>query len=102
MPDNKETETTVCIDMDRIMREVRVENWKTCSISDIEKCKRAVLSKIDEGTEKVEMVGALTDVVAAVISAALAQRVAVFEYGPYNKPRYTIFDYSEQCPEMKV
>jgi|GEM_PF-4542994 hypothetical protein len=97
-----ETTTTVCIDMDRIMKEIQVENWKTCSIAHLEKCKRAVLSKIDDNTERVEMVGALPDVVAAVISAALAQRVVAFEYGPYNKPRYTIFDYSQKCPEMMV
>ena len=100
MNENRDAETTVCIDMDRIMKEIRLENWKTYNPAHLEKFKRAVLARLDTKTEVVEMVGYMPDVPAMFIAAALAQRVIRFEYGDYKGPRYTIFDYSQQCPEM--
>lgn len=97
-----ETETTVCIDMDRIMKEIQIENWKTYSSSTLERFKRAVLSRVRDQTQVVEMVGDMPDVAAMVISAALAQRVVRFEYGGFKEPRFVIFDYSQQCPEMAL
>ncbi len=102
MPDNKETESTVCIDMWQIMEKLRLRDWNSPSPANIEKFKRAVLAKIDNNTDTVEMVGHMPESVGMVVAAALAQRVRRFEYGRYNNVRYTIFDYSEQCPEMEV
>lgn len=98
---NVYAETTVHIDMDRIMAEIGLENWISPSPANIEKFKRAVLAKIDDNTDTVEMVGHMPESVGMVVAAALAQRVRRFEYGRYNNVRYTIFDYNE-CPEMKV
>lgn len=99
---NKEVETTVYIDQDRIMKEINLLGWKTASNADVEKFRRAVLSKINDTTDVVSMVGQLPTEVGMVIAAALAQRVVRFEYGEFRKLRSVIFDYSEQCPEMKV
>lgn len=77
-------ETTVYIDMDRIMAEIGLENWNSPSPANIEKFKRAVLAKIDDNTDTVEMVGHMPESVGMVVAAALAQRVRRFEYGRYK------------------
>ena len=100
--ENGETESTVCIDMWQIMEKLKLRDWNSPSPANIEKFKRAVLAKIDDKTDTVEMVGHMPESVGMVVAAALAQRVRRFEYGRYNNVRHTIFDYSEQCPEMKV
>ena len=100
MNENRDAETTVCIDMDRIMKEIGLRDWVSPSAAIVEQFKRAVLSKLDENTNAVQMVGKMPEAVGMVLAAALAQRVERFEYGGYGHIRYTIFDYSQQCPEM--
>ena len=100
---SKETESTVYLQMDRILEGMGIQHLPNpVPPALVERFKRAVLSKIDDSTDTVAMVGRMPEAMAMTVAAALAQRVTRFEYGGYSQVSHVIFDYSDNCPEMRV
>ncbi|AGB49427.1 hypothetical protein Metho_1197 [Methanomethylovorans hollandica DSM 15978] len=101
--ENKYTESIVYMEMDKILEGIGIRQLPNpVPPALVERFKRAVLAKVNDNTDTVAMVGRMPEAMAMVVAAALAQRVTRFEYGGYSQVSHVIFDYSEQCPEMRV
>ena len=100
---NSDTESIVYMEMDKILGGIGIRQLPNpVPPALVERFKRAVLSKVGDNTDTVAMVGRMPEAMAMTVAAALAQRVTRFEYGGYSQVSHVIFDYSENCPEMRV
>lgn len=96
---DKETETTVYIEMEKVARQIGLSRgWSTYNNADIERCIDAVLARVNDNTKTVQLVGSMPNLVAMVLTAALYPKIPKLEYGAYMGQRDVVF-YLEDAVE---